>query len=295
VSESTTVEVTEGSRTRVGSLPVRRALPTRGRRTVGPWCFVDQMGPTTFAAGSGVSVPPHPHLGLQTVTWLFDGAALHRDSLGSEQPIRPGELNLMTAGAGIAHSEEDPGGPDHRIHGMQLWVAQPEATRWGAPAFEHHVDLPRVEVDGGSATVLVGGFAGASSPARRDTDHVGVELRLRPGTSVVPLDPAYEHAVVMADGTGSVRGVPLRPGSLTYVAPGADELVTTSESGTLAVLVGGVPFAEEVVMWWNFVARTRDELSDAYRSWAGGDGRFGTVTSTLDRAGVGPPPWLRGD
>jgi redox-sensitive bicupin YhaK (pirin superfamily) len=241
-----------------------------------------------------MSVPPHPHLGLQTVTWLFEGAALHLDSIGSEQLVRPGQLNLMTAGAGIAHSEEDPGGGTDRIHGVQLWVAQPEATRWGPPAFEHHADLPCAELPGGRATVLVGAFAGTASPARRDTNHVGVELDLPAGASVLPLDPAYEYALVVAVGSPAVRGVPVAPGSLAHLAPGHDELVLTSATRTLALLVGGVPLDEEVVMWWNFVARSRDELADAYQGWVGGDERFGVVASGLDRMAVGPPPWLRG-
>lgn len=293
MTESATVEVTEGRTAQVGSLPVRRTLPTRGRRTVGPWCFVDHMGPTASDSGAGVSVPPHPHLGLQTVTWLFEGAALHRDSLGSEQVIRPGQLNLMTAGAGIAHSEEDPDGREGRIHGMQLWVAQPEATRWGVPTFEHHRELPRAEVDHGTATVLVGAFDGATSPARRDTDHVGIELALQPGTSVLPLDPTYEHAVIVAGGDATIGAHVVTPGSLAYLVPGADELVVTSSTPTLALLVGGVPFDEDVVMWWNFVARSRDEVTDAYRGWAQGDERFGAVHSGLGRAAVAPPPWLR--
>ena len=292
MGEPAGVEITEGRAARVGPLPVRRALPTRGRRTVGPWCFVDHMGPASSGPGDGVSVPPHPHLGLQTVTWLFDGAVLHRDSLGSEQLIRPGQLNLMTAGAGIAHAEEDPGGGVDRLHGMQLWVAQPEATRWDAPAFEHHRDLPRVEFDHGTATVLVGAFGGAASPARRDTEHVGVELDLRPGTSVLPVDRAHEHALIVAEGEPSIDGVRVAPGQLAYVAPGAEELVLTSAVPMVALLIGGAPFDEDVVLWWNFAARTRDELADAYRGWAQGDERFGTVASGLTRATVGPPPWL---
>jgi len=251
------------------------------------------MGPTPSGPGGGVSVPPHPHLGLQTVTWLFDGAVLHRDSLGSEQLIRPGQLNLMTAGAGIAHAEEDPGGGDGgRVHGMQLWVAQPEATRGEAPAFEHHRDLPEVDVDHGTATVLVGAFAGAASPARRDTEHVGVELDLRPGTSVLPVEPSHEHALVVAEGEPSVDGVRVTPGRLAYVDPGAEELVLTSATPAVALLIGGVPFDEDLVLWWNFAARTRDELADAYRGWTRGDERFGGVASALPRVVVAPPPWL---
>jgi quercetin 2,3-dioxygenase len=294
VTEATTVEVNESRSTQVGSVPVRRALPTRGRRTVGPWCFLDHMGPTRDSAGGGIEVPPHPHIGLQTVTWLFEGSALHRDSLGSEQLIRPGQLNLMTAGAGVAHSEEDPDGSGDRIHGMQLWVALPERTRWGGSAFEHHDDLPRVDVGHGTCTVLVGSFVGVRSPARTDSDLMGVELDLVPGTTVLPLDPAYEHAIVMAEGIPEIDGTPVSPGRLAYLAPGADELELTSPTPTVALLIGGVPFDEEVLMWWNFVARTREELAEAYRDWSTGAERFGAVASELDRVTVGPPPWVRG-
>jgi hypothetical protein len=294
VTEAITIEVSESRSAQVGNVPVRRALPTRGRRTVGPWCFVDHMGPTepSDGSGGGIDVPPHPHIGLQTVTWLFDGTALHRDSLGSEQLIRPGQLNLMTAGAGIVHSEEDPDGSGGRIHGMQLWVALPEGTRWGGSEFEHHRELPQVDVGQGTCTVLMGSFAGGTSPARTDSDCIGVELDLTPGTTVLPLDPAYEHAVLVADGSPEIDGTPISPGHLAYLAPRADELVLTSRAPAVALLIGGVPFGEEVAMWWNFVARTREELADAYRDWADGAERFGPVASTLDRATVGPPPWL---
>ena len=287
------IEVLDGRAARVGTLPVHRVLPTRGRRTIGAWCFIDHMGPATFAAGDGVAVAPHPHIGLQTVTWLFEGSAVHRDSLGSEQLIRPGQLNLMTAGTGIAHSEEDPDGSGGAVHGMQLWVAQPSATRSGASAFEHHQDLPRVDLDHGSATVLIGPFSGSVSPARRDSDHVGVELDLRQGTTVLPLDPTYEHGLVVASGALIVLGTGLAPGAVAYLPPGAEELVVGVAGPARAVLIGGVPFDEDVTMWWNFVARTRDELTDAYRDWVTDSGRFGPVPSSLTRVGVGPPPWLR--
>jgi len=293
-------EVLNGRVAQVGTLTVRRNLPTRGRRTVGAWCFVDHMGPTSVADRAGMQVPPHPHMGLQTVTWLFAGSAVHRDSLGSEQLIRPGQLNLMTAGSGIAHAEEDPrltgpGSSRSELHGMQLWVAQPSTTRNAAGAFEHHPDLPRIDLAGATATVLVGSFAGTTSPARRDTDHLGVELDLRAGTTVLPLDPAHEHAVIVADGRPSVNGTPVGPEVLAYLAPGADELVMDTPEPARVLLIGGTPFDEDVVMWWNFVARTRDELVDAYRDWVAGDERFGPVASSLDRVGVGPPPWLPAD
>ena len=272
---------------------MQRVLPTRGRRTIGAWCFVDHMGPAAFGPGDGIAVAPHPHIGLQTVTWLFEGSAVHRDSLGSEQRIRPGQLNVMTAGAGIAHSEEDPDGPGGTVHGMQFWIAQPAATRSGPSAFGHHADLPRVDLDHGSATVLVGPFCGSVSPARRDSDHLGVELDLRPGTTVLPLDPTYEHGLVAASGDASLAGAALAPGSVAYLPPGAEELVIRVADPARLVLIGGVPFAEDVTMWWNFVARSREELTDAYRDWVSGSDRFGPVHSKLPRVDVGPPPWLR--
>lgn len=150
------VEVTASRAATVGDMPVRRALPRRGRRTVGAWCFADHMGPASVTVDKGVDVGPHPHIGLHTVTWLVAGEALHRDSLGTEQVIRPGELNLMTAGSGVTHSEEATGSYAGDLHGIQLWVAQPEATRHGGPAFEHHGDLPQLELSGAVGTVLVG-------------------------------------------------------------------------------------------------------------------------------------------
>src|SRR3954470_24091974 len=150
------VEVLEGRRAEVGGFEVHRVLPRRQRRSVGAWCFVDQMGPGQVTAARGLDIGPHPHIGLQTVTWLLRGAILHRDSLGSEQLIRPGQLNLMTAGHGVSHSEETAGVYTGELHGIQLWVAQPSSTRDGDAAFEHHAELPQQEVDNGVATVIIG-------------------------------------------------------------------------------------------------------------------------------------------
>jgi len=170
-----TVEVTEGRPTEVGGMPVRRSLPQRRRRTVGAWCFVDHFGPADVAEAS-MLVGPHPHLGLHTVTWVLDGEVVHHDSLGSEQLIKPGQLNLMTAGRGVAHAEETPPGATGALHGLQLWVAQPDATRSGPAAFEHHSALPEAEVGPVVATVLVGELAGVRSPARADSPLVGADL-----------------------------------------------------------------------------------------------------------------------
>jgi hypothetical protein len=288
-----TFELTDDRASRVGDMAVRRALPQRARRTVGAWCFVDHMGPAAVTEDRGVDVAPHPHLGLQTVTWLLEGEVVHRDSLGNEQVIRPGELNLMTAGRGIAHSEEHTGHYRGDVHGVQLWVAQPSATRDGTSAFEHHADLPRVELPGAVATVLVGDLEGAASTARRDTDHVGFDLALEGGESVVPLRTHHEHALIVTAGDAVVDGTPVVPGQLAYLGTGRDELAVTGDRGTRVLLIGGVPFDENVVMWWNVVARTRDEITDAWRSWQDADERFPAVASTLPRTVVDAPPWHR--
>ncbi len=286
------VEVIEGREAQVAQMRVRRALPTKGRRTVGAWCFVDHMGPMSLSPNRSVDVAPHPHLGLQTVTWLFSGEFLHRDSLGSEQLIRAGQLNLMTSGHGVAHSEENPGLRSGELHGMQLWVAQPSTTRDGGADFEHFAEMPRFETTALSGSVLVGSFAGLRSPARQDSDHVGVELDLHGGGFTVALESTYEYALIVADGAVMVDGTVVRPGALAYLDAGRDELRLDSHGPSRAMLTGGVPFDERLFMWWNFVARTQDEISDAWRAWATGDERFGHVASPFARIEVSPPPWL---
>lgn len=281
----------------VGRFTVRRALPQRTRRTVGAWCFADHMGPADVTEGSGLDVGPHPHIGLQTVTWLLDGQALHKDTLGSEQVISPGQLNLMTAGGAVAHAEEATGHYRGTLEGIQLWVALPEATRHGAAAFEHHAELPRTELTGpaggsGVATVLVGAFGNAASPARHDTALVGVDLDLR-ATAVVPLRQDFEHALIVLRGSAAVDGVPLEPGRLAHVGPGLEELRIDVDGPARVMVLGGEPFPEPITMWWNFVARTHDEIDAAYASWRDHDGRFGRVSSSLSTIAAPAPPWLK--
>ncbi|HEY5267485.1 MAG TPA: pirin family protein [Acidimicrobiales bacterium] len=292
MSESELV-VTDARAALVGELSVRRALPTRGRRTVGAWCFIDHMGPATLSPDNLFGVAPHPHIGLQTVTWLFDGALVHRDSLGSEQLIRPGQLNLMTSGAGIVHSEENPGLTSGELHGAQLWVALPTKTRDGVAAFAHHTDLPRFELTNGEGVVLVGSINDVRSPARHDSDLVGLELTLRPGQNVIPLEPTFEYAMVVIRGAVGVKGETIKPGHLAYLGLGRDEINVSTTENSVALLLGGVPFEESIVMWWNFVARSQEEISSAYESWAKSDERFGPVDSKLSRIEVGAPPWFR--
>jgi redox-sensitive bicupin YhaK (pirin superfamily) len=287
------VDVTESHEAKVGQITVRRALPRARRRTVGAWCFADHMGPVMVTPTSGLDIGPHPHMGLQTVTWLIEGTALHRDSLGTEQLISAGELNLMSAGHGVSHSEEATGDYAGELQGIQLWIAQPESTRHGPAAFEHHDDLPTIDLDEGHASVIIGELAGAESPARRDSELVGAELDLIAPVNI-PLRPDFEHALVVLDGALRVDGQPLTPGHLGYLEPGRDELAVDVVERTRAMLVGGAPFDEPVVMWWNFVGRSRDEFLTAYDAWSRDDGRFGTVRSELERiTTVPPPPTLR--
>ena len=270
-------------------MEVHRSLPQRALPMVGAWCFLDRFGPQT----ARMRVEPHPHIGLQTVTWLVEGEILHRDSLGVEQLVRPGQLNLMTAGRGVAHAEEGTDGSAGRPkHGIQLWVAQPEATRHGEPDFEHHADLPRVELDNGEASVLVGAFAEVTSPARADTDHVGVDLALRVGHTVVPLRAGHEHALVVLDGAVELAGEVIVPGALAYLGTGRDELALSVAAAARVVLLGGTPFESAILMWWNFVARTRDEVAVARTAWQDDDReRFPEVASRLDRIDAPGLPW----
>lgn len=260
-------------------LVVRRLLPARARRLVGPWCFLDHYGPVSFAAGQRpMLVGGHPHIGLQTVSWLLEGEVLHRDSLGSEQVVRAGELSLMTAGRGIAHSEETPEGSAGRLHGVQLWIALPEAERQGAPRYEHHADLPRLEVGGGRATVFLGALGEARSPGWTPWPAVGVDVEVAPGAALdLPLSPGYEHALVVLSGEATVDGQPSPPHHLHDLGGGRDRLTANAGvGGARLLLIGGRPLPDPVLMWWNFVGRTAEELSQARADWEAGR-RFGEV------------------
>jgi redox-sensitive bicupin YhaK (pirin superfamily) len=270
------LEVTAAREARVGDMTVRRLLPLRLRRSVGAWCFVDHYGPMSVDGVAGMRVPPHPHIGLQTVTWLISGNVLHRDSLGSEQMIRPGQLNLMTAGRGIAHSEESPVEHDPLLHGVQLWVALPDAFRHTEPAFAHHRDLPSAGIGGFDVTVFVGSLAGAQSPALMFSDIVGAELAAgRDVSGSIPLAAAHEHVIFAAAGSAAVAGTVLRPGQLMYLGTGRDRVTMSAPAGSRLFLLGGVPLGETLLMWWNLVARTADEIAAAAADWRAG--RFAPV------------------
>jgi quercetin 2,3-dioxygenase len=257
-----------------GGLMVRRALPNRARRMVGAWCFLDHAGPLRFEAGGGLRVGPHPHIGLQTFTWMIEGTVMHRDSLGNEQLIRPGQVNLMTAGDGIAHAEDSTG---TCVHAVQLWIALPEGERRRQPAFRNHPELPCIELEGFSIRVLAGSVLGRTSPVEVYSPLVGLDLTAaaRAGLSL-PLTAAYEHAALTLSGAASLAGERLSPGTLLYLGSGRDALRIECESAVRMILIGGAPFGEEILLWWNFVARRTDEIEEATRDWNAGR-RFGVV------------------
>jgi quercetin 2,3-dioxygenase len=282
------LELSRAREALVGDVAVRRLLPLRLRRSVGAWCFVDHYGPLSVDGVAGMDVPPHPHIGLQTVTWLMAGNVLHRDSLGSEQMIRPGQLNLMTAGRGIAHAEESPAEHDPELHGVQLWVALPDAFRLAAPAFEHHADLPATRIGGLDVTVVLGSLAGLRSPATTFSPLVGAELTASDQVSEhIRLDPAFEHVVFVTAGAAAVQGKELSPGRMLYLTTGRERLAVSAAAGTSLLLLGGVPLGEPLLMWWNFVARTPQEIAAAVADWR--QGRYGEVGG-YDGAPLMPPP-----
>ncbi|MFG2821547.1 pirin family protein [Kitasatospora sp. NPDC048365] len=260
------------------AMTVRRTLPQRDRTLIGAWCFVDHYGPDDVAATGGMDVAPHPHTGLQTVSWLFSGEIEHRDSLGVHAFVRPGELNLMTGGHGICHSETSTAATTV-LHGVQLWVALPEQHRHTARDFHHHVPAP-VPLDGGEARVFLGTLAGDTSPVPTFTPLLGAELTLDPGATVtLAVDPAFEHGLLVDHGTLTLAGTPLRPADLGYLTPGAATLTLTNTGTTpaRAVILGGPPFGEQIVMWWNFIGRTHEDIAQARLDWQQQSDRFGEV------------------
>ena len=285
------IRVIEGRQTEVGGMGVVRVLPTKGRRTIGGWCFVDLIIPPDAADPHPLEVGPHPHIGLATVTWLFSGEALHGDSLGTEQVIRPGQLNLMTAGHGIAHAELSAAAG---VHGAQMWIALPEATRHGASAFEHHPELPRVDLDHGEAKVLVGSYGGVTSPARADSRLVGMEINLAAGVTELTLEPGFEYGLVPIDRPLKLDDDIVEPGWLGLVEHAPETIrLEAGQGGGRGMLFGGEPLGEKIEMWWNFVARSKEELTAAWLAWQEHDTeRFGPVPSQLPRIDAPPPPWV---
>ncbi|WP_199506398.1 pirin family protein [Geodermatophilus sp. TF02-6] len=273
------------------AMTVRRTLPQRARSLIGAWCFVDHYGPDDVARTGGMDVPPHPHTGLQTVSWLFAGEIEHRDSGGVHELVRPGELNLMTGGSGVAHSEVSTAGTG-TLHGVQLWVALPDSARNVPRDFVHHVPEP-LHLDGATGRVLLGALAGCTSPVPTHTPLLGAELVLEPFAEL-DLDVAadFEHGALVDAGPVRLDGVELARAELGYLPPGADRLRLANPGGRRArvLLLGGEPFGEPLLMWWNFVGRSHEEIAGFREEWEAGSARFGRVEGYRGRVARLPAP-----
>jgi quercetin 2,3-dioxygenase len=266
------------------AMSVRRTLPQRARSLIGAWCFIDHYGPNVVAVSGGMTVPPHPHTGLQTVSWLFAGEIEHRDSVGSHAIVRPGELNLMTAGRGIQHSEVSLP-QTTELHGAQLWIALPDATRKTEPFFENFVPSP-FDFEGATVTLFLGELLGHSSSPRTFSRVVGAQLDIPAGTTLeLPVDPGFEHGLLVDDGDPGVNGHPVARSELAFVASGAATIrIETGDGPLRALLIGGEPLGEQIVMWWNFIGRSHDEIVEFRRQWQADviadenvEGRFGQI------------------
>jgi redox-sensitive bicupin YhaK (pirin superfamily) len=239
---------------------IKRSFPQPALRRIGAWVFLDHFGPTPQV--EGMVVARHPHTGLQTVTWPFQGRVEHRDSVGSIQVLEPGQLNLMSSGRGISHSEISLPGTES-LHAAQLWLALPDAVRNGDPFFEHHADLPKLELGEVLATVFIGSLGSAASPATVFTPLVGAELQVS-GTAKLPLNAGFEHGVLVVSGEITANGQPVAVDDLVYLEPG--EELELGGNG-LALLLGGEPFREHIVMWWNFIGRSHADIVSMREAW----------------------------
>lgn len=259
-------------------LPIRRALPNKARRMIGAWCFLDHAGPTTLHSHAEFRVGPHPHIGLQTFSWMISGEILHRDSLGFEQVLRPGQVNLMTAGKGISHSEEAlPLTEPMQLHLAQLWIALPDAKRHIAPAFQHYAELPVFDLDGFNTTLLTGEFAGHVSPVQVHTPLLGVDFACAgQADTLLTLNPVFEYGALVLEGQVAIEGEELASGTLLYLGAGSSALRIQASSHARVLLLGGEPLNEPVLLWWNFVARDEAEITQATNDWNNTD-RFGDV------------------
>jgi redox-sensitive bicupin YhaK (pirin superfamily) len=257
----------------LGQFEVRRAIPSPARAMVGPFIFVDQFGPAQLDLGAGMDVRPHPHINLATVTWLFEGAIDHRDSLGSFATIRPGQVNLMTAGRGIVHSERSPKderdrGP--RLYGMQTWLALPDGGEEIDPAFEAVIDLPVVEESGARATVIMGALWGAQAATTCHSPTIYAEIVLGPGGAVpIEAHAAEERAIMLVGGEAELDETPLDLYALTVLRPGTEAKLSARRGGRV-MLLGGAAFATKRHVWWNFVSSSRERINQAKDDWRAG-------------------------
>ena len=263
--------------TRTNTL-VRRTLPHRKLLTIGAWCFIDHYGPTDSV--DAMSIAQHPHVGLQTVSWLFSGEIEHRDSLSSRQIIYPGQLNLMTSGRGIAHSELslDVG---KKIHGVQMWIALPEDSKDVAPHFEHHNDLPTFDFSGLHIKLMMGQWLGYKSKAKIYSELVGAEISAGQGVYELPIRSDFEYGILVDEGALKINGHEVKNSELHFMELGEEVIKLQSESAFRAILIGGIPFDEEIIMWWNFIGRTHEEIVMMREDWENQSPRFGQVEDRI--------------
>lgn len=271
---------------------VRRILPSRQQRMVGAWCFLDHAGPVEFAPNHGMHVGAHPHTGLQTFTWLIEGEVLHRDSLGHEQIIRPGQVNLMTAGRGIVHTE-DSVADGQRLHAAQLWIALPPEAQDCPPDFAHHPDLPQWQANAATLTLLAGNYGGRTAPTRLYSPLLGIDIASAvAGMVALDLQPDFEYGLLPLTGSVSLGGECFQADEFAYIGRGRERLHLDLASGSKVLLLGGEPFEEPVLMWWNFVGFSKEAITDAQRRWEQGDPCFGPVGDGTTRRLTSPPlPW----
>lgn len=271
---------------------VRRSLPSRQQRMVGAWCFLDHAGPIAFAPGHGMHVGAHPHIGLQTFTWLIEGEVLHRDSLGNEQVIRPGQVNLMTAGRGIVHTE-DSLHDGQALHAAQLWIALPPDAQDCAPDFAHYPDLPRWQEGGARLTLLAGRYGERSAPTRLYSPLLGMDISCAEATALeLQLDPDFEYGLLPLAGEVGIGEECFRADEFAYLGRGRDALRLNLGAGAQVLLLGGQPFEQPVLMWWNFVGFSKAAIAAAQGQWNSGDPRFGPVGDGRAPRLVPPPlPW----
>ena len=256
---------------------IKRALPSRQKRMIGAWCFLDHAGPVVFPQGDGLDVGPHPHIGLQTFTWMIEGTMMHTDSIGSKQLIRPKQVNLMTAGHGISHTEVAPDSETH-MHAAQLWIALPDDKINMPPQFDHYPELPVVEQDNIEFTVLVGEFLQTKSPVKVHSELLGVDLTAKESTTThIQLNPKYEYGFLALEGTATIHGHELDDNNLVVLEPGLTEIEVQLHAGSRLLLLGGEPFESPILLWWNFVGRTQEELKIARDQWVNQDQRFGNI------------------
>jgi redox-sensitive bicupin YhaK (pirin superfamily) len=288
---SSTIERLTTRNTLVGeNLPIRRALPNKARRMIGAWCFLDHAGPVTVQSHDEFRVGPHPHIGLQTFTWMIEGKILHRDSLGFTQVLLPGQVNLMTSGNGISHSEESlPMDKPTRLHMAQLWIALPDSHRHGPAAFQHCPQLPVIHHDGFVVTVLAGQFLGKRSPVHVHSPLLGADVSCTGNAATqISLDPGFEYGVLVLDGQVTIEGEPLQSGTLLYLGTDRTQLAIQATASMRLLLLGGTPFKEKVLLWWNFVARSEAEITNATNDWNAQSDRFGVVTGYQGERLVAP-------